>query len=583
MNQKLIVPVAGLLIVVLGALGIWWAMGDNKPRPANNAASNDPDGPPVRTKPPGLNERDYNPAVVTPDPVATQRPAPFRMPASMYRLDVSGRVVDESGLPVADAQVRFVGDGSLIDFNGAGYADAAGRFRLVVWNQQGNAPPPGGRQCRLVAQDAQGRTGLSPKHTLPDDTTLSVPDLVLTTTVELRGRVTDQAGTPVTGVTVTASSLGSFEMIPPGLRTPRVQHATLSRAATTDSRGEYRIAGLRPGMYRVQPAPSYFGDMTMPLEVEVRPSGAPWTDLTVRAERYLRGVLRDSDGRPVAGAVVRARLTQPDAPVTPGNPEKPGQPERRAAGDTTLIRPADRGRASNLRGLGGLQTLTDEQGRFGYFQLQAGVWELTAKLGESEARVPDLRPDSPDVTMTVDVASSLSGTVYGADGRALEFFDIRMVQGSDSKVTPFDRADPDRAYPLRTLGEFRLINPKGGNVLRVSAPGYLPAALPVAELQPNERRAGMEVKLLPICELTLNLKFEGRSLESEPVLLLYDRNLAADSSSDDLGRVRFPAVAPARYTVQVVLRDGRRLAAPLDVPPRPSAVVDVELAPAADK
>ncbi len=585
MNHKLIVPIAALLIAALGALGIWWAMADTMAKPAANAPSNDPDGPPVRSKPPfnGLNERDYNPAIVTPDPVASERPTPFRMPASMYRLDVSGRVVDESSLPIADAQVRFLGEGSLVDFTGAGYSDAAGRFHLVAWSQRGNNPAAGQRQCRLVAQDAEGRTGVSPSHMLSDDTSLNLPDVVLAATAELRGRVTDQAGTAVTGVTVTASSLTSYEMIPAGLRSPRVQHATVVRAATTDSRGEYRLAGLRPGVYRVQAAPSYFGDMQMPLEVEVRPSGAPWTELAVQAQKYLRGVLRDSDGRPVAGAVVRARLTQPDAPVTPGNPDNPGQPERRVASDTARIRPTDHGRAANLRGLGGNQTLTDEQGRFGFFGLQAGLWEITAKLGESEARVPDLRPDHPDVTLTVDVASSLSGTVYGADGKALEFFDVRLVLGSDSKVTPFDRADPDRAYPLRSLGEFRLINPKGGQALRVSAPGYLPAALAVAELQPGERRTGVEVKLVPICELTLNLKFEGRSLESEPVLLLFDRNLAFDASCDDRGRVRFPAVSPMRYSVQVMLRDGRRLAATLDVPPRQSAVVDVELAPAADK
>jgi len=587
MNQKILVPVVALVLALLAGLGMWLVLRDKNPKPqiaANEAI--DPDGPPVRSKDkPEFNARDYDPAVASPDPVVTQRRDPFRAPETMFRLEVTGRVVDEAGLAVADARVRFLGEGSLQEFNGSVYSDGAGRYSLVAWNARGVNPPTGQRSGRIVVEDSQGRLGVSASAALPDETIVSMPDTVLASAGELRGRVQDDTGAPVTGVVVSVRSQVQYESIPEGLRTQRVQHAFVSSGVTTDNRGEFRLTGLRPGKYTVEVERSYFGQVAATQEAEVTGAGAAWLDVNVKASAWLRGVVRDSDGQPIAGVVVRTTATQAPTPPPVGSPGGDGKlSNANLRNDVTRIDGGGRGINARMRGVLGNSGLTDDQGRFGFFGLHEGKWQVSTKVGEATAVVEDQSINGPDIILVVQADSVLSGVVRDAEtGRGVENFDLRLVRGGDERASPLDRVTRDRAFPWRPGGEWRLVNPPAGNVIRVSAAGYLPAVLRIDDIKPGERRANMEIRLMPLCELSVGLSYQGRRLELEPVMLLYDRNLAHDSTCDAQGRVRIPAVAPARYAVRVILRDGTRLAGTLDVPAKSSASLEIELTPSAEK
>lgn len=585
MKDRILVPAVALVLALGLGIGLWLILRDGAPGPVNDASQppqvEGPQSPPRANNP--LHERDFNPAAVLPDPVQVERPQPFRQAETGFRLEVSGRVMDDTGLPVPDARVRFLGEGALGDINGAAFTDHAGRYTLVAWNPRGGRPGPGNRQGRVVATDELQRGGVTPLTALPDQDQAEMPPLVLAAVSEIRGRVQDETGAPAAGVAVFARSLNPHEAVPEGQRSPRVQQVYVTRAATTDGRGEFRLRALRPGRYQLDVERSYHGVSAGPIEVDVAASGAAWVEPVVRAAQGIRGRMIDSDGQPVAGAVVRLQ-TQDGRPLPPRAGEQPLRLEN-AADDAFRIQ-GDRGQrdAGVLRGAAGAMSVTDEQGRFGFFGLQDAPWRLNTRVGAATATLENLKPGTADVTLTVEAQSALSGMVLDAEtGRALEHFDLRLVLGGNDRVSPFERVSADRAFAWRPGGHWRLLNPGPGSAIRVSAPGYVPGVLRLTEVAAGERRPNLEIRLLPLCALTLRLRYQNRGVELEPVLLLHERNLAFETSSDAAGTLRLAAVAPTSYDVRVTLRDGTRLAGTLKVPPRATATVDVELAPATEK
>jgi protocatechuate 3,4-dioxygenase beta subunit len=370
----------------------------------------------------------------------------------------------------------------------------------------------------------------------------------------------------------------THESIPEGQRSVRVQHVYLSRAATTDHRGEFRFVGLRPGRYSLGAESSYFGHAPQRQEVEAPASRPVWADVNLTATAWVRGVVRDSDGRPVPGAVVR--VTGADGRPPAGRAPDLSNARDEAGGVLGTSRKDD----LRLRLNAGNMALTDDQGRFGFFGLAAGPWTVTTRVGESEAVVEGQEPGGPDVVLVVQADSVLAGVVRDAEtGRPVEQFDLRLLRGSQDKVTPYDRVSAERAFPLRPGGEWRVLNATGSVLLRASAPGYAPATLKLDDLAAGQRRDNLEIRLLPLCSLTLNLSFEGARLEFEPVMLMFERGLVYESTTDAAGRARPGQVMPARYEVRAVLRDGTRLAATVDVPARAAATLEVALIRSTEK
>lgn len=579
MKDKVLIPAVALVLAIGLGIGLWLILRDPTLRPAvSGNQPTDPDGPPVRQRansPAG--EREYNLNTASADPVQVDRPQPFRAPETLFRLEVSGRVIDENGLAVPDARVRFVGEGALNDIHGSACADQSGRYTLVAWSPRGTKPGTGKRTGRVVAQDADERSGVTPATDLPETEHAEMPDVVLAGVSEVRGRIQDPAGLPATGVTVIVRSTTPHESVPAGLRVPRVQQAFVTRAATTDSRGEFRLRGLRPGKYMLDVERSWHGTSAGAVEVDVPASGAAWVEPQLKASDAVRGRVVDSDGQPMAGAVVRIQTQSGAAPV-----RAPGidQPLRLENADDSFRVQGDRSRreAANLRGGLGSVAVTDADGRFGFFNLQDVAWKVSTRVGESAPVLEELQINRPDITLTVKADSSLSGVVRDAEtGAAIEYFDLRLVAGGDERTNPFERVATDRALAWHPRGLWRVVNPKAGNLVRVSAHGYSSGLLKVEDLAPGRSVQNLEIRLSPLCSLTLALSHEGRRLDLEPVLLLFDNGIAFEASSDTAGLARFGAVAATTYTVNVITRDGTRLEGKATVPARAMATIEVEL------
>jgi len=190
-----------------------------------------------------------------------------------------------------------------------------------------------------------------------------------------------------------------------------------------------------------------------------------------------------------------------------------------------------------------------------------------------------VRINQADYTLTLNLENSLGGNVKDAEtGRPVERYDVRVVPTTE-KASPFDRVRADSVFPWHEAGGFRLVNvPAGSLSLRFSAPGYAPLVLPMAALGSGERRANIEVSLLPLCELRLALKQGERRLPREPVMLLFEGRVAYEASSDEFGEARLPDVAPGSYEIRVQRADGSEWRAALNVPAKTAHEQSVELA-----
>jgi hypothetical protein len=146
-------------------------------------------------------------------------------------------------------------------------------------------------------------------------------------------------------------------------------------------------------------------------------------------------------------------------------------------------------------------------------------------------------------------------------------------------ASPFDRVSEDGRFEYHPAGAYLIVNPSPeAQVVRICAPGYLPATVEIGELLEGNARQDLDVSLKPLCELTFDLTQDGRRLDFEPVAITFDNRLAYEASSNQLGRVRIPRVAPATYQLKVTLADGTQLSCELVVPAARKATLEAKLA-----
>jgi hypothetical protein len=144
---------------------------------------------------------------------------------------ITGRVVNESGQPLANASITIYPVGSMQRQNGT-VTDRDGKFQLT-----GLEP----RSYRIVAWLSSYAPFMSPTvHRVGDSL-----NVTLTKGGVFTGAVTSQAGEPVVGVRVHARMVHSdnsqFDF----------PYSLLPLERTTDDRGVYRLYGLRAGTYLV--------------------------------------------------------------------------------------------------------------------------------------------------------------------------------------------------------------------------------------------------------------------------------------------------------------------------------------------
>ena len=565
-NDSKLFPILALVLVLGAAVAVYFVYFRTPASPQLIAANTENTETPRPDTRPQANPRDFTPeAAGRTDPVVTKQPEPpISLEKAVRRMQVSGRVLDERGGALHDIRVEFQGTGELALFRGTGYTDPSGNYSLLAWERSNIRKAQTNDTGGFVhARAPDGRMSAGEVQRFEVSASASMADIVLRTRAGVEGDVRDTDGSPAPFVQVTLRSLGMIRDIDESGGSITYDHRPVARSTTADERGRYSFAGLPPGKYTLNVEGGYFGVAQASGECDVSDGSVKWHELKLARQNFVRGTLRDLDGVPVEGAVVVLRqigaLKTPDGEIVNTNGD-----DLRARIDKK--REGERGRdfrAAKTR----WRCVTDPEGRFGFANIHDVELDLVAQLGKKTAEIKNVRVNQGDFSLTLELDSSITGTVRdAATNQPITRYDIRII-GGEGEPTPFDRVSEDAVFPWHNEGRYRVINAAEGSVaLRVSAPGYAPAVIRVKDLAANERRAGADAALKPLCTLVLTLKHGEKLLPREPVLLLYDGRSVAEGSTDDFGEVRLSGIVPADYEIKVQRADGSILSLKHSVP-----------------
>jgi len=207
---------------------------------------------------------------------------------------ITGRVIGPDGQPMADARVFAYQIGKRLESGHSATVDDDGNFKMVGLSPTAyvfSARAPGYVFADLPIEDNVHRIG-------ENMTIRMVKGGVIT------GRVTDETGEPLVGVTVRPHRLRDPEGSP---AISSVESFDLG-VGITDDRGIYRVFGLRPGVYIVRTsgdaydaqirndAPTYYPSATRDTATEINLRAGeevPGVDIRHRGDR----------GRAVSGVV----------------------------------------------------------------------------------------------------------------------------------------------------------------------------------------------------------------------------------------------------------------------------------------
>jgi hypothetical protein len=207
---------------------------------------------------------------------------------------ITGRVIGPDGQPMADASVFAYRIGERLGSGHSPTVDDDGNFKMVgLWPTAYvfSARAPGYVFADLPVEDNVHRIG-------ENVTIRMVKGGVIT------GRVTDETGEPLVGVTVRPHRLRNQEGSP---AISSVESLELG-IGITDDRGIYRVFGLRPGVYIVSTSgDAYYGQVRNDAPTYY-PSATrdTATEINLRAGEEVSGVdigHRGDRGRAVSGVV----------------------------------------------------------------------------------------------------------------------------------------------------------------------------------------------------------------------------------------------------------------------------------------
>lgn len=573
---KVFAMVLLLLVVALSAGAYLWLFAPARPGVVTDSGRANT---PATPEAPRVNLPRNTDEAARPDPVVTRKPAQeIQLDAAkpLRRMLVSGRVSDPAGGILADIRVEFAGSGELSRLAGSGYTDPSGRYSMLVWERaESSRGASGATGGRVFAISPDGRVGATEAKAFELSPQVEMDELKLERSVAIEGRVTDPDGANAPFAQVTLRSHGMLRAPADPASPSNMEHRPVVRTVQANERGMFSVRDLPPGLYGLTVEQCYFGAAQAKVDVDVSDGVSRWQDVILQRLNYVRGRLLDQEGRPIEGAVVSLRAVT--AIKTPEGREI--RPEGAALEGPRNVREGARGELNRRSAGAQWRCVTDPQGRFGLVNLFDADYVLATALGGATAEVAGVRVNQADYTLTLNLENSLGGNVKDAEtGRPVERYDVRVVPTTE-KASPFDRVRADSVFPWHEAGGFRLVNvPAGSLSLRFSAPGYAPLVLPMAALGSGERRANIEVSLLPLCELRLALKQGERRLPREPVMLLFEGRVAYEASSDEFGEARLPDVAPGSYEIRVQRADGSEWRAALNVPAKTAHEQSVELA-----
>lgn len=213
---------------------------------------------------------------------------------------VSGRVVDERGAPVAEADVDMGTMPMLAFGDPAARTDAAGGFVIPDQPQSG--------ELYLAARAEGFAAGQPTRLHLPPQGPV---ELLLHRGRVLEGRVVDEATTgPVAGARVEASQSQRRSMGGGGMTISFVSTGG-GTVAETDGDGRFRLEGLGVGAYDLKATARGFRETTLAVRLAEGEAPRPVT-VTLKAGLPLEGLILDPGGSPAVGVRVHAEPASAD-------------------------------------------------------------------------------------------------------------------------------------------------------------------------------------------------------------------------------------------------------------------------------
>jgi protocatechuate 3,4-dioxygenase beta subunit len=217
-------------------------------------------------------------------------------------LTIEGCVVGAGGAPVAEAELWLGYQASPINGGVVARADERGAFRLRV------AEP-----TVCIGAHAANHAP-SERHVVSGE-----PGQTVAVRLVLPGRggsldvlVRDADGAPLPGALVLVGTGGYWSV---QTRDAEKRYLGKARTARTDAEGRARLDGLAPGETPVHVrAP---GRALLARTIAIPPEAPAWLDLRLEHEAVVRGVVRDTAGRPVPGADVRWEPARDLVPTHP--------------------------------------------------------------------------------------------------------------------------------------------------------------------------------------------------------------------------------------------------------------------------
>jgi uncharacterized GH25 family protein len=308
---------------------------------------------------------------------------------------VTGRVIDDRGDGVGDAQVRWSGASDWIqqaDDRRDGTVTAAdGSFRFDVM--------PAG-SFRFIASHPERAPGISPLVTLDGTTQRDGVVIALAVGAVVRGRVVDAQHRPVGSARIRISDAASLAAMP--LEAPRQTYS--------DALGAFELRGL-PRARLAAVARNELG-ASRAVAVDTTAGDVAGLTLTLDVTGTIAGMVVDPQGQPVEGAQVTAERELGDSGRTPA------------------------GRPSRFRDIAAERT--DASGMFTLTGLVDGTYRLSAAPASRARGRGDLRTGvtaatgDTHVRLVVAPDGGVKGRVAFSDGTAPALFSVSAAQTQQS-------------------------------------------------------------------------------------------------------------------------------------------------------
>ena len=484
---------------------------------------------------------------------------------------LTGRVVNEEGVPIEGARVRLARGGENV-------------FRSFMRSMQEEQAVRTGRDgsfraTRLAAEDNQR---LDVRHddyeeramggiSLAPGVTRSGLTVVMRRGLSVRGVVKDEEGRPLAGSEVSLSAARSIRAGRGGMQMQLIGPGNQVRRETgADGRFEFR--GLKAGEYSLSARRSGFSRASVdPVNVKEGGPAEP-LELTLRPGSTISGVLRDKTGNGASGWFVSVRPTGQAGgpPMGPGvnRTEEPTGPDG----------------AFLLEGLNAGETYELQvMGQAGFGPRRSGV-----------------AAPAEGIELTVNGTGQVRGRVTDADsGRAVPDFQLRYQPDAQGGMRLVMRAGPGGArgpYERQSFhaedGAFVLEDvPAGRWTVEAFAPGYQSGTASAVSVAEGEATEGVEVRLSkggvvsgrvlesrsgrPILDATVRVEQSG----GEPrmgMMRIGGEGGDNEAATDAEGRYELTGLAPGTWTVTASHADWSEAATSVEIKDAP-VTADIRL------